>query len=127
MLNILGFTLTPHNKLPPTSCLHYISEKPNVTFSCASSITLNEGDNFTCVCKGEGGSPPANVTWCKDNVQISETGKENQTLTVVGVNETDSGTYKCEARSHTNDSFADEKSIKLIVRQLSKYMQIYTQ
>ena len=90
-----------------------------MTFTCLSLNEVNEGDNFTCVCKGENGSPPANVTWYKDGVQIGGTGEK--TLTLINVNETSNGTYKCEARSHTNYSFADKKSIKLIVRQLSKY------
>ncbi len=98
-----------------------------MTLSCSPSpITVDEGGNFTCLCKGEGGNPPANVTWYKDNVHIGETGKKNQTLSLVDVNVTNSGTYKCEVRSHTNDSFADEKSIKVIVRQLGPFHLIST-
>ncbi len=95
-----------------------------MTFTCLSHNEVDEGGNFTCVCKGEKGNPPANVTWYKDSkdrVPIDGIGKENKTLSLINVNETSNGTYKCEARSHTNDSFADKKSIKLIVRQLSKY------
>ena len=92
-----------------------------MTFTCLSLNEVNEGDNFTCVCKGENGNPPADVTWYKDRVPINGTRTEENTLTLTSVNETSNGTYECEARSHTNDSFADKKSIKLIVRQLSKY------
>jgi hypothetical protein len=95
-----------------------------VTFTCLSLNEVNEGDNFTCVCKGEGGNPPANVTWYKDGVQIGETGKKNKTLKLISVNETSNGMYKCEARSYTNDSFVDKKSIKVVVRQLSKYASL---
>jgi hypothetical protein len=53
-----------------------------VTINCSSAVIVNEGDDFTCVCRGEGGNPPANVTWYdKDGVQIGGTGKEEQTLT----------------------------------------------
>ncbi len=100
---------------------HRFSEKLTVTLSCSSLVKVNEGDNFTCVCRGEGGNPPANVTWYKDGVPIGGTRMEENTLTLTSVNETSHGVYRCEARSHTNDSFADKKSIKLIVRQLSKY------
>jgi hypothetical protein len=86
-----------------------------VTFSCSSRTTVNEGDDFTCVCRGEGGIPPADVTWYKDGVQIGETGKEEQTLSLSDVSRTDSGTYECEARSHTNDRFSDKKSIEVDV------------
>ena len=82
-----------------------------MTLSCSSPITVNEGDDVTCVCRGEGGNPPANVTWYKDGVQIGGTGKEEQTLTLSNVNGTDSGTYKCMAESHINAT--DEKSIEL--------------
>ena len=98
--------------------LHYISEKPNVTLSCSSSTTLNEGDNFTCACRGKGGNPPANVTWYKDGVQIGGTGNEEQTLTLRNVDGTDSGTYKCVAQSHT---LAEEKLVEVKVRLNCKY------
>jgi hypothetical protein len=84
-----------------------------VTLSCSSPITVNEGDNVTCVCRGEDGNPPANVTWYdKDGVQIGGTGKEEQTLTLSNVVKTVSGTYKCAAKSHT---LTDQKSIEIIV------------
>jgi hypothetical protein len=60
-----------------------------------------------------GGNPPANVTWYKDGVQIIETKKENNTLTLSNVNGRASGTYTCVARSHT--ILTDEKSIEIIV------------
>jgi hypothetical protein len=74
---------------------------------------VNEGVDFTCVCRGEGGNPPANVTWYKDGVQIGGTGKEEQTLTLSDISRTNRGTYECEARSHTDDRFADKKSIEV--------------
>jgi hypothetical protein len=63
------------------------------------------------VCRGEGGNPPANVTWYKDGVQIGGTGIEEQTLTLSNVNGTESGTYKCVSQSHINAT--DEKSIEI--------------
>ena len=83
--------------------------------NCSSSVTLDEGDDVTCVCTGEGSNPPANVTWFKNNKKFGETKKLNNTLTLSNVKRTATGTYTCEARSHTNDSFKDEESIKLIV------------
>ncbi len=87
-------------------------------FSCSSSITLNEGDDFTCVCRGEGGNPPADVTWFKDGVQIGRTGKEEQVLTLRNVSGIDSGTYKCLSRSHT---LTDEKLVAVKIRLNCKY------
>ena len=99
--------------------LHYISEKPTVTLSCPSPVTVNEGDDFTCVCRGEGGNPPANVTWYKDGDPIGGTGNEEQTLTLRNVDGTaDTGTYKCVAQSHT---LAEEKLVEVKVRQNCKY------
>ena len=83
-----------------------------MTFNCSSYITLNEGDNFTCVCRGEGGNPPADVTWFKDGVQIGETGKEEQRLTLSNVSKIASGIYKCVAQSYTLTS---KKSVEIIV------------
>ena len=64
------------------------------------------------MCRGEGGNPPANVTWYKDGVQFGETENEEKTLTLSNVNGTASGLYKCVARSH---SLMDERSIKIVV------------
>ena len=95
--------------------LYYDSEKPTVTVNCSSPVTLNEGDDFVCVCKAEGGNPPANVTWFKNSKKFGETEKLNNTLTHRNVDRTATGTYKCEARSHTNDLFRDEEPVNLIV------------
>lgn len=76
-------------------------------------MTVNEDDDGTCVCKGQGGNPPGNVTWYKDGVQIGETGKEEQTLIRRNTRAADSGTYTCVAQSYVNMS--DEKSIKVTI------------
>ena len=89
-----------------------ISERPTVSINCLSVNTLNEGDDFLCECNGEGGNPPANVTWYKDGVQIGGTEKKEQTLNLSNVDNTASGTYKCVAQSHV---LKDQKTIKLIV------------
>ena len=101
--------------------LFYISEKPTVTFSCSSPITVIEGYDVTCVCRGEGGRPPANITWYKDGVQIGETKKENNTLTLNNVNGTHNGTYKCEAQSYIGDEYVDAAYIDVVVKTKCKY------
>jgi hypothetical protein len=95
---------------------YYISEKPTVTLNCSSPVILNEGDDFTCECQGLGGNPPANVTWYKDGKKIDGTGTEKQILTLINVDETDSGTYKCVAESYPNVMFRDERSIRVDVK-----------
>ena len=101
----------------------YISEKPTATLS-SSPITLYEGDNFTCVCRGEGGNPPANVAWYKDGVQIGVTGKEEQTLTLSNVGRTVSGTYKCVATSHTLTDELVEVKVILDCKYYCKFMRV---
>ena len=98
----------------------YISDAPTLNLRGPSSIEVNEGDNVTFVCRGVGGNPPANVTWYKDGVQISETKQENNTLNLYDVNGTDRGNYTCAAQSYPTEAFKDEKSRELIV--LCKYM-----
>ena len=83
-----------------------------MTFNCSSPIIVDEGDNVTCVCRGQGGNPPANVTWYKDNRKIGGTGKEEKTLTLKDVDRTASGTYKCVAQSH---NLTDDKLLEMIV------------
>ena len=86
--------------------------KPTVRVNCSSPIIVNEGDDVTCVCRGEGGNPPADVTWYKDSNKIGQIGKEEERLTFSSIDQTASGTYKCVAKSH---SLTDEKSIEIIV------------
>ena len=80
---------------------------------------MNEGDYFACECKGTGGNPRANVTWCKDNTHIV-TGKGKAILRFTNVDKDDSGTYRCEAKSH--EKAKSETSIELIVN--CKYNRI---
>lgn len=76
---------------------------------------LKTGDNFTCPCKGEGGSPPVNVTWYKGGVKFTDVGTEKQTLNLSNVSEVDSGTYMCVATSHPHENYTDEKYIQVMV------------
>ena len=78
---------------------------------------MSKGDNFTCVCRGEGGTGAINVTWYKENTQITETKKEEKILVLENVGESDTGIYKCVAQSHDQ---TDEKSIDVVVPR--KYM-----
>ena len=77
-------------------------------------------DYFACECKGTDGNPPADVTWFKDNTQ-NVTGKEKAILSFPNVKKDDSGTYRCEAKSH--DRAKNETSIELIVN--CKYNRIW--
>ena len=81
---------------------------------------LLEGDNFTCLCKGEGGSPPANFTWFKAGIEFSDVGTEKQTLNLFDIGKVNNGTYKCVATSYPHENYTDEKSIEIIV--YCKYM-----
>ena len=92
--------------------VHYILEKPSVSVICPSSITLNEGDDFTCVCGSESGNPPGNVTWFKDDALINETATENQMLTLSNVDGTASGYYTCLTLDR---KFKDRKTIEMRV------------
>ena len=64
--------------------------------NCSSPATVNQGDYFACECKETDGNPPADVTWCKDNLKTGYTGKEKAILRFPDVDEDDSGTYRCE-------------------------------
>ena len=89
--------------------------KPTAT-ACSSPIIVNEDDDVSCACQGQGGSPPADVTWYKDNRKIGGTGKEEKTLTLTNViHEKDHGSYKCVAQSHPSKMFQDEVIVKVIV------------
>ncbi|XP_028399326.1 cell adhesion molecule 2-like [Dendronephthya gigantea] len=93
----------------------YIAKKPKVTLNCPGVVTLKKGENFTCLCRGEGGNPPANVTWYKDGVKITDVGTERQKLILSLVGRTVRGTYKCVATSHPFGKYSDEKFIQVII------------
>ena len=83
-----------------------------VIANCSGPVTLNVGDDYSCECKGQGGNPPANVTWFKGNKPLG-TGKENQILHLTNVDNSYSEIYTCEAKSH--EIAKNETSIELIV------------
>ena len=96
-----------------------ISEKPTVTINCSNPIDVKEEKDLTCQCKGEGGFPPANVTWYKGGVQIGDAGDEEKLLTLRNAKKTDSGTYNCVAQSYT---LKEEKSIQVTVNPSCEYL-----
>ena len=100
----------------------FISEKPKATVNCSSTITKNEGDDLICLCQGQGGNPPAKVTWYdKTGKMISGIGRENQTLKLMNLSVTDNGSYKCIAESYPKKKYRDKVSITVIVRDNLKY------
>lgn len=104
------FTFCDGTELPPSpnkllsleiidTCIHFISVTPVVTVDCPGNITLNQSDNFKCLCTGQDGNPRANVTWYGDNVLVA-TGIEEAILNLTNVTKNDDGTYTCVAKSH---------------------------
>ncbi|XP_046858267.1 carcinoembryonic antigen-related cell adhesion molecule 5-like isoform X1 [Xenia sp. Carnegie-2017] len=95
----------------------YIAAKPNVIINCSTPLVVNEGDNVSCVCIGEGGNPPANVTWFdKDNNIIGDVGVVSKTLVITNVTLNDGGNYRCKAQSYNDPRFRDEKSLEVTVK-----------
>ena len=87
---------------------------------------MNTSDYFACECKGQGGNPPADVTWYKGNEQNGQqkgfTGKEEAILHLPNVTKDDNETYTCEAKSH--EEAKSTETIELIVN--CKYILIGT-
>ena len=75
---------------------------------------MNQSDNFACECEGTDGNPPADVTWYKDNTQIGDTRKGKAILSLCNVDKNDNGTYRCEAKSGTEEA-KNEASIDVIL------------
>ena len=75
-------------------------------------MTLNEGDDVTCVCRGQSGNTPVDVTWYKDDKKIGERATGIKTLSLSNVTKTASGTYKCVVNSY---KLMNEKSMEIIV------------
>ncbi|XP_046858254.1 hemicentin-2-like isoform X2 [Xenia sp. Carnegie-2017] len=96
----------------------FVAMKPNVTINnCSTHVVVNESDSVSCVCKGEGGNPPANVTWFdKDNNIIGYVGVVSKTLVIPNVAVNDDGNYTCKVQSYDGEDYRDEKSIKIVVQ-----------
>ncbi|XP_046857951.1 B-cell receptor CD22-like isoform X2 [Xenia sp. Carnegie-2017] len=110
------FSILATPSTPPSKVNVYIAVKPNATINCSSPLFVNESDGVSCVCRGEGGNPPANVTWFdKDNNIIGDVGVESKTLVITGASPNDRGSYRCKAESFNDPRFIDEKSIEIIV------------
>ncbi|XP_046858269.1 hemicentin-2-like [Xenia sp. Carnegie-2017] len=93
-----------------------IAIKPTVSINCSSPLFVNESNDVSCVCKGEGGNPPANVTWFdKDDTTVRGFGVESATLVITGASPNDRGSYRCKAESFNDPRFIDERSIEIIV------------
>ena len=86
-----------------------------MTINCTNNpLTINEGKDFTCLCKAKGGKPDADVKWEKDGVlESGGSGKEQKILSLVNVSVEDSGTYTCVAKSYT---LTNNKSIEVKVK-----------
>ncbi|XP_028399372.1 uncharacterized protein LOC114522819 [Dendronephthya gigantea] len=97
-----------------------IPVRPVVSLDCSTLITLNEGENFVCLCRSEDGKPPANVTWYKNEVKFTDVGTEKQILNLINVSSTDGGTYKCVATNYPDENYTGEKFIQVII--YCKYM-----
>ena len=86
---------------------------------------LKNGENFTCLCKGDGGNPAVNVTWYKGGVKFGDVGTEKETLNWLNIYEADSGIYNCVAASYPHENYTDEKSVQVTVYCKFDYLTIH--
>ena len=91
-----------------------------MTINCSNPVTVDEGDDVICECKGEEGNLPDDVIWYdKNNNRIGKKEKGKKILFLRNVKRENSGTYKCKAQSHTltdeGSLKTDEGSLKIIV------------
>ena len=103
------------------SCLNFFPERPTAVTNCSGTITLNEGDDLTCLCNHTGGNPPPAAILSKgDSVLVTGYLKAYLVLKNVMSNE-NAGTYKCLVKSH---NLEDDKTFKLVVQ--CKYCNNHT-
>ncbi|XP_046858257.1 pregnancy-specific beta-1-glycoprotein 6-like isoform X2 [Xenia sp. Carnegie-2017] len=94
----------------------FVAIKPTVVINCSTPLVVSKGDNVSCVCRGEGGNPPAKVTWFdRNNGTGLEFGVKSATLVITGASPNDRGSYRCKAESFNDPRFIDEKSIEIKV------------
>ena len=85
---------------------------------CSSPLTVNEGENATCLCTGDANTPKStNVTWLNGNQPIGNVGSGSALLTITNVGKEDGGTYTCEVESF---GLRNTKSIQLNVNPKGK-------
>ena len=55
----------------------FILVKPTISINFSCLHTMNEVNNISCECTGEGGKPQARINWYKDDLKIGGTEREN--------------------------------------------------
>ena len=80
-------------------CFGLELKRPNASVNCSSLVTKNRGDEFACLCVGNGGYPPPTASWFKDK-NVSGRGYLNKTLSLKNISKKDKGTYSCVVDSY---------------------------
>ena len=91
-------------------------EQPTaVVPDCLTNIEKNEGEDLTCLCKGQGGNPPPNASWVKDGHVINGTGYLEKRLSIKNIRKKDAGLYTCRVVT-VSCGLTDEETITLRVK-----------
>jgi hypothetical protein len=103
-----------------------VQDKPFVLIDC-NDMTVNEGDNITCVCKTTASYPTATGRWLR-NKQGNE-GVISDILTLENISKNESGTYTCLSNS-SGTNYVNKTSFYLTVipknsRIEIKYFKVY--
>ena len=81
-------------------CFGLELKRPNASVNCSSPVTKNRGDEFACLCVGNGGYPPPTASWFKDGKNVSGRGYLNKAFSLRDISKKDTGTYSCVVDSY---------------------------
>ena len=87
--------------------------KPTAVINCSTNVTVNEGDDFECLCYGTGGHPRPTASWYKDGRKVSGPEYLKETLSLKNISKADAGNYIC---SVNNSAFENVKQVQIHVR-----------
>ena len=94
--------------------------QPIADINCSTNVTLNEGQNFNCLCNSTDGNPPPNASWYTDGNLVSGPGYLKRTLSLKNITGSDTGFYSCVVESH---DLNDTKSVEIeVLRKLNMNM-----
>ena len=93
-------------------CMLCFIDVPNTEITCKQIISINENENFSCLCRAIRSHFSPTATWVKNGIILGIPSSTAE-LYLHDINKKSSGTYICRAQLYT---LIGEKSVQIMVQ-----------